>query len=159
MKKILYGLLLFSAISCGSVQNYTKNDLRQEFFKEKPMVFNLSSASIKYINVTGPHSGYPSNPDINEVFNQAVAELANETQLNLKTAGHISQANIEVKILDINWHFGLSLSDMITKLNFNTNEKNYESTGNFKNFGGTTGNSLKNSFKNSIYHFLLTYQK
>ncbi|WBV53112.1 hypothetical protein [Chryseobacterium gambrini] len=159
MKKIVYGLLLFSAIGCGSVENYTQNDLRQEFFQEKMMVFTLSSASVKYINVTGPHSGYPSNPDVNEVFKQAVAELAEETHLNLKTADHISQASIDVKILDIDWHFGLSRTDMITKLNFNTNGKNYESTGHFKNFGGSAGNNLKRSFKNAIYNFLLTYQK
>ncbi|WP_449398189.1 hypothetical protein [Chryseobacterium wanjuense] len=123
------------------------------------MIFTLSSASVKYINVTESHLGEASTPNVKEVFEQAVSELAEETKLDLKTADHISQASVEAKIEDINWKFGFSKTDMITQLNFNINGKNYASEGHFKNLGGSAGNNLKRSFKNAIYKFLLEYQK
>jgi hypothetical protein len=160
MKKIFYGFLLLSAVSCGSVQNYTKNDLKQNFFEEKMMTFNLNSASVQYINVTGPHMGTSSQPDVNEVFKLAIEELKKETKIDLKIANSISQANIEAQIVDINWKFGLSSAEMITIVNFNTNGKTFTSTGKFKNMGyGEASNILRKSLKNAIYNFLMEYQK
>lgn len=160
MRKILYGLLLFSIVSCGSVQNYTENDLNQSFFQDKKMIFTWNSASVQYVNITGPHMGTSPEPNVKEVFEQAVKEISNETKLDLNTINNGSQASIDAKILDINWKFGLTSAEMITQVNFSANGQKYTSVGHFKNMGyGNKGDILRKSLKNAVYNFLLEYQK
>jgi|GEM_PF-1486079 len=159
MKKILYLLFIGSFISCSSVQNYTKNDLDLSYYQDKKLAFQLTSTGVQYVNMEGAYMGITEQPNFDETFAEAVDEMAKETNLNLRTDIY-PNSNIDVKVLDATWKFGLSSAELTTKINFHTSFGNYESIGRFKNAsGGSKTKSLKKSFKNAIYNFLLDYQK
>jgi len=159
MKKIACFLFFALTISCSSIQNYSQNDLDLEFYREKTLVFQMTSTGFQHINMEGAYMGSVAKPDFKETFAEAVSEMAEETKLNLKT-GVFPESNIDVKVLDANWRFKLSSAELTTKINFHTSFGNYESVGTFKNgSGGSERKNLKKSFKNCIYNFLLDYQK
>ena len=159
MKKILYLLFLISVVNCSSVQNYTKNNLDLTFYENKAVIFQLTSTGVRNVNMEGMYAGITEQPNFEETFAEAVDELAKETKLNLKTDTY-PNSNIDVKVLDATWKFGLSSAELTTKINFHTSTGNHEIVGKFKNAsGGSKTKNLKKSFKNAIYNFLLDYQK
>ncbi len=157
-----YLFLLLSALlftSCASVQNYTNNNLNQDYYKNKILIFELHPSSQLIIAKSGPSAGIFMQPNTRETFKEAIKELADETKINIKN-NDIEESNVIVKIKDINWKFKLSSAEMVTEINFITNNTEYLTTGNFKNFsGGSEKNNLKKSFKNAIYNFLIELQK
>ncbi|WP_312083044.1 hypothetical protein [Epilithonimonas hominis] len=133
--------------------------MNQDYYKNKVLVFELHPSSQLIIAKSGPSAGIFMQPNTKETFKEAVIELANETKLNLKT-NDTEESNVVVKIKDINWIFKLSSAEMITEINFITDNTEYPVNGNFKNFsGGSEKNNLKKSFKNAIYNFLIELQK
>ncbi|HAP95424.1 hypothetical protein [Epilithonimonas hominis] len=159
MKILSILISLFLLVSCSTVQNYTNNNLNQDYYKNKVLVFELHPSSQLIIAKSGPSAGIFMQPNTKETFKEAVIELANETKLNLKT-NDTEESNVVVKIKDINWIFKLSSAEMITEINFITDNTEYPVNGNFKNFsGGSEKNNLKKSFKNAIYNFLIELQK
>lgn len=153
----IFSLLLIT--SCSTVQNYSNNQLNQNFYKNKTLIFELHPSSQLIIAKSGPSAGIFMQPDSKETFKEALAELANETKLNLKT-NESEESNVIVKIKDINWKFGLSSAEMITDINFITDNTEYPVRGSFKNFsGGSEKNNLRKSFKNAVYNFLIELQK
>lgn len=159
MKYLSFLFFLFIVTSCSTVQNYTTNNLNQDYYNKKALVFELHPSSQLIIAKSGPRAGIPIAPDAKETFKEAVAELAQETRLNLKT-NESEESNVIVKIKDINWKFKLSSAEMITDINFITDNTEYPVIGSFKNFsGGSEKNNLKKSFKNAIYNFLIELQK
>lgn len=159
MKYLTLLICLSVVFSCSTVQNYTSNNLNQEYYKNQKLVFELHPSSQLIIAKSGPRAGIPMSPDTRETFKEAVAELANETKINLKT-NETEESNVVAKIKDINWKFKLSSAEMITDINFITDNTEYPTVGSFKNFsGGSEKNNLKKSFKNALYNFLLELQK
>jgi len=99
-------------------------------------------------------------PDVKKTFEEAVSEMAKETKINLINSVDSDSDHIDSKILDITWQFQLFSAELTTKVNFNVNNQNYMSTGSFKNMGGgSERKNLKKALKNSIYNFLIEYQK
>ncbi len=159
MKSLFTLVSIFLLASCSTVQNYSNNQLNQDYYKNKVLVFELHPSSQLIIAKSGPSAGIFMQPNTKETFKEAVIELANETKLNLKT-NDTEESNVVVKIKDINWIFKLSSAEMITEINFITDNTEYPVNGNFKNFsGGSEKNNLKKSFKNAIYNFLIELQK
>ncbi len=159
MKSLFTLFSIFLLASCSTVQNYSNNQLNQDYFKNKTLIFELHPSSQLIIARSGPNAGIFMQPDSKETFREAVMELANETKVNLKT-NEFQESNVIVKIKDINWKFKLSSAEMITDINFITDNTEYPVTGSFKNFsGGSEKNNLKKSFKNAVYNFLIELQK
>ncbi len=160
MRQLLFGLLFTSAAVSLSAQNSTSNNLNKEYFKEKTLVFTYNKSSVENFNVEGPHAGMFVQPDVKKTFEEAVSEVAKETKINLVNGIDSEADQVDSKILDITWLFKLFSAEMTTKVNFNVNNQNYMSTGSFKNMGGgSERKNLKRALKNSIYNFLLEYQK
>lgn len=159
MKSLFTLVSIFLLASCSTVQNYSNNQLNQDYFKNKTLIFELHPSSQLIIAKSGPSAGIFMQPDSRETFKEALTELANETKVNLKT-NEFQDSNVMVKIKDINWKFKLSSAEMITDINFITDNTEYPVTGSFKNFsGGSEKNNLKKSFKNALYNFLIELQK
>ncbi|AZA89245.1 Uncharacterised protein [Chryseobacterium nakagawai] len=160
MRQLLFGVFFISATTCLSAQNSTSNILNKEYFKEKTLVFTYNTSSVQNFNIEGPHAGMFFQPDVKKTFEEAVSEMAKETNINLISGNNSIADQINSKILDITWQFKLFSAELTTKVNFNVNNQNYMSTGSYKNIGGgSERKNLKRALKNSIYNFLLEYQK
>lgn len=164
--KILICLLIFSLFSCATKSNFSKNNLNQEYFKDKTIVFSVNENSVKSIKKSGPRAGMERRPDINETFNESVAELAKETKINLKVKYFKNQTindaniNIDAEITDISWMFDLSSATMVSTINYKIGDKVYKKIGLYKNMsGGSEKRNLIRSLKTAHYSLLQELQK
>lgn len=160
MRKLLLGLFLTSVTVCLSAQSSSSKSINKDYYKDKTLIFNYNTSSVENFNVEGPHAGMFIQPDVKKTFEEAVSEMAKETKINLINSVDSDSDHIDSKILDITWQFQLFSAELTTKVNFNVNNQNYMSTGSFKNMGGgSERKNLKKALKNSIYNFLIEYQK
>lgn len=173
MKKIIpiFSLLLFFILfSCGSVSNYTKNNLNKSFYENKTIYFSLNPNSVQDVKMSGLYintifdDGFTLN--VENSFRESVQELATETKLNLKYINNTqnlpdNETFINVEITDISWHFGFSVATMKTNVIYNNQKINkvYNIEGIRKSGGGSKSNNLKKSLKNANYKFLKELEK
>ncbi len=164
--KIVICLLIFSLFGCATKSNFSKNNLNQEFFKDKTVVFSVNENSVKSIKKTGPRAGMERRPDIIETFNESVSELAKETKINLKVKYFKNQAvndaniNVDAEITDITWMFDLSSATMVSTINYKIGDKVYKKIGLYKNMsGGSEKRNLIRSLKTAHYSLLQELQK
>ena len=82
--KHLSFIILLSLVGCATNSSFTKNNLKNEYFKDKTIVFTLNENSKKSVSYSGPRAGDERQPDVKEAFKIAIEELAKETKLDLK---------------------------------------------------------------------------
>jgi hypothetical protein len=165
-QKIVVCLLIFSLFSCATKSNFSKNNLNQEYFKGKTIVFSINENSVKSIKKSGPSMGVERRPNINETFNESVAQLAQETKINLKVKYfknqtiNDSEINVDAEITDISWIFNLSSATMVSTINYKIGDKIYKKVGLYKNMsGGSEKRNLIRSLKTAHYSLLQELQK
>lgn len=162
---ILLTCLIF--VNCGSVSDYTKNTLNQEFFKGKTIKFILDDKGVNKLSYEGPRMGVEVQPNVKEVFKESIEELALETKLNLKfieNPNDISDSEmiVEAKITQALWSFGFSKATMKTTVTYkitSNDNKTYQVNGIRKSGGGAENNNLRKSLKNANYNFLKELEK
>ncbi|CAD0008242.1 hypothetical protein FLACHUCJ7_03696 [Flavobacterium chungangense] len=157
---------MLSLFSCATKSNFSKNNLNQEYFNGKTIVFSINENSVKNIKKSGPRAGIERRPDINETFNESVAQLAKETKINLKVkyfknqTANVSDINVEAEITDISWMFDLSSATMVSTINYKIGNKIYKKVGLYKNMsGGSEKKNLIRSLKTAHYSLLQELQK
>ena len=164
--KHLSFIILLSLVGCATNSNYTKNNLKNEYFKDKTIVFTLNENSKKSVSYSGPRAGYERQPDVKEAFKIAIEELAKETKLDLKfNEGNSVNKNeiiVDSEITEILWAFDLSSATMKTSLNYTlkSNNKIFKINGIYKNMsGGAEKGNLIRSLKIANYSFLKELEK
>lgn len=165
--KIITILFCLIFINCGSVSDYTKNTLNQEFFKGKTIIFTLDRNSVNRLSYEGLIIGIEVQPNVKDVFRESIEELAKETKLNLKFVENIndisySETVVEAKITQALWSFGFSKATMKTIVQYkitSDNNKIYQINGIRKSGGGAENNNLRKSLKNANYNFLKEFEK
>ncbi|MDI1303885.1 MAG: hypothetical protein PSX42_03380 [bacterium] len=164
--KHLSFIILLSLVGCATNSNYTKNNLKNEYFKDKTIVFTLNENSKKSVSYSGPRAGYERQPDVKEAFKIAIEELAKETKLDLKfNEGNSVNKNeiiVDSEITEILWAFDLSSATMKTSLNYTLKSTNkiFKINGIYKNMsGGTEKGNLIRSLKIANYSFLKELEK
>ena len=165
--KHLSFIILLSLVGCATNSNFTKNNLNNEYFKGKTIVFTLNKNSKKSLSYSGPRAGYERQPDLKEAFNIAIEELAKETKLDLKFNEGNNELNkneiiVDSEITEILWAFDLSSATMKTSLNYTlkSNNKIFKINGIYKNMsGGAEKGNLIRSLKIANYSFLKELEK
>jgi len=160
-------LILFFLISCATTSNFSKNDLKNEYFKNKTIIFTFNQNSENFVSYDGPRAGLEHQPNVKEVFKKSIEELAVETKLDLKFKETYAEANnsethIDAEIKEILWVFNLSSATMKTSINYNLKNKNkvYKINSSYKNMtGGDEKNNLIRSFKIANYSLLKELEK
>jgi hypothetical protein len=165
-KRIITCLLGLTLFGCATKSNFSKNNLNHDYFNSKTVVFSINENSVKSIKKSGPRAGMEKRPDINETFNESVAELAKETKINLKVKYFKNQTindsdiNIDAEITDISWMFDLSSATMVSTINYKIGDKIYKKVGIYKNMtGGSEKRNLIRSLKTAHYSLLQELQK
>ncbi|WP_166926382.1 hypothetical protein [Flavobacterium poyangense] len=165
-EKIIICLLILSLSSCATKSNFSKNNLKKDYFKDKTIVFSFNENSVQNIKKSGPWVGIERPPNINETFNESVLKLAKETKINLKIKYFKNQEinnsdiNIDAEITDISWMFELSSATMVATIHYKIGDKIYKKVGLFKNMsGGFEKRNLIKTLKTAHYSLLQELQK
>lgn len=165
--KLLSFFILLSLIGCATNSNFRKNNLNNEYFKGKTIVFTLNGSSKKTVSYSGPKAGFERQPNVKEAFKIAIDELAEETKLDLKFKEGNSELNnneiiVDSEITEILWTFNLSSATMKTSLNYTlkSNNKIFKINEIYKNMsGGAEKGNLIRSLKITNYSFLKELEK
>lgn len=166
MKKILFALLIFSLIltGCASKKHYSSADIKNPAINGKTIIFSLTPASRETkIKKSGPAIGALQQQDNEKIFKEAIAELAKETQLDLRyseSAASTTEIAFNSDVTALRWKFGFSSASMESDIIFtDSNNKEYKITGLFKNSsGGSEEKHMHRSFKNAIFQLLQQYK-
>ena len=145
--KILSFLLALTLTNCATTSNFAKNDLKNEFFKNKTITF--------------------TQPDVKEAFKKSIEELAYETKLDLKftetsNTASTSEMNVDAEVTEILWVFNLSSATMKTTINYTlkNDPKVHTINSNYKNMtAGNEKNNLIRTFKIANYSLLKELEK
>lgn len=164
--KKLSVLLIFSLFGCATSSNFTKNNLKNEFFKNKTIVFTFDEKSKQSVAYSGPRTGIEHQPDVKKVFQQSIEELAAETKLDLKfkeisNETSSSQTNVNADVTEILWAFSLSSATMNTVINYTIDNNQLDKiNSSYKNMtGGNEKNNLLRCFKIANYSLLKELEK
>ncbi|EIA08326.1 hypothetical protein [Flavobacterium frigoris] len=164
--KNLSVLLLLSLVGCATSSDFTKNNLNNDFFKNKKIVFTFNENSKKAVAYSGPKAGIERQPDVKEVFKQSIEELAKETKLDLKfnefgNSNSNSDTNVNADVTEILWTFNLSSATMSTVINYKINNNEVDTiNSSYKNMtGGNEKNNLLRCFKIANYSALKKLEK
>jgi hypothetical protein len=159
-------LLLLSLAGCATSSDFTKNNLKSEFFKNKTIVFTFDQKSKQSVGYSGPRAGIEHQPDVKKVFEQSIEELARETKLDLKFeeiggATNSLETNVNADVTEILWKFNLSSATMNTAISYTTdNNLVAKINSSYKNMsGGNEKNNLLRCFKIANYSLLKELEK
>lgn len=169
MKKLkkLSLLILLSIVGCATNSNFTKNNLKNDFYKNKKIVFTFNENSKNKVSYSGPMAGNEHQPDVKKAFQKSIEELAEETKLDLKFkeinyGTNFSEMNIDAQVTEILWIFNLSSATMNTSISYTLKNDNkvYKINSSYKNMtGGDEKNNLIRSFKIANYSLLKELEK
>tara|TARA_R110002124_G_scaffold75850_5_gene203358 strand:+ start:390 stop:899 length:510 start_codon:yes stop_codon:yes gene_type:complete len=165
--KILSFLLALTLTNCATTSNFAKNDLKNEFFKNKTITFTLNEKSKMNVSYSGPRAGFERQPDVKEAFKKSIEELAYETKLDLKftetsNTASTSEMNVDAEVTEILWVFNLSSATMKTTINYTlkNDPKVHTINSNYKNMtAGNEKNNLIRTFKIANYSLLKELEK
>lgn len=173
MNRISFFIFLLISIlflSCGSVSNYSRNNLDKNYFAGKEIYFVIKQSSAKYVNMSGLYietifDDY-REPIVSDVFGESLQELALETNIRLRLVYNEDNFSsnaiiVNVEINEILWHFSFSKATMKTKMKYEIADSNktYDIEGIHKSIGSSKAKDLKKSFKNANYKILKELQK
>lgn len=152
-------------LSGCSISNYSKSEFNKDKLKNKTVVFYMDSSNDTVrVNKKGlfipiPFTGKPVYN--REIFRESLADLAEETQVNLKYSDTLRASNdsviyINTNLLNNTWKASFFHITMLSDINYKVRDnETYTQKGRYRNyFGGHGLTFLYKSYKNANFQIV-----